>query len=256
MKLSEVMKNPRLKVKRAESHINALMRDSSPLSRDLYEIRNGLHRSHVLLAQPDCFALTFTPKEPIKEHFGAIMGDAVNNLREALDYWMNNAVQCVGPAKKVHFPFAQERKDLETSPNYPAVHKAFPDAAKFIAKEIEPCRDTNLDLWAVTSLCNDNKHNDFLPTVTVMNIDNINLRAGGIVMRNCGAGWDANGPMTVIQSGVPISMQNNFSTSVEIRFPQGAVFENQPVIPTLANMSKVVSQTLNALEKFITPYCK
>ena len=65
-------------------------------------MKSGMGRIgvYVLLADPDCFALTFRPKKSINEHFGAILGDAVNNLREALDYWMNNAVRCVGPSQK------------------------------------------------------------------------------------------------------------------------------------------------------------
>ncbi len=161
MKLLDVMKGARLKVKRANSHIDALIRDAAIMPHDLYEVTNGPHFRNFLLAKPDCFALTYRPKEPIPEHFGAIMGDAVNNLREALDYWVNAAVLCVGPAKRLHFPFVGQGENLITSRHYLAVEKAFPDAAKFIAKDIDPRRDANLSLWAVTGLSNDNKHNDF-----------------------------------------------------------------------------------------------
>ena len=254
MNVTAIMRGPQLKVKRANSHIDAIIRDSSPLSKNLYEITNRPERSIVLLAKPDCFDLTYRPKEPITDHFGPIIGDTVNNLREALDYWINAAVKVVGPPRKQHFPFSKEWKNLKSSPNYLTVQKAFPDAAEFIFKNIKPCRDTNLHLWAATSLCNDNKHNDFLPTVTVVNVKNINARFGSNIMKDYGVGGDANRTINMIRSYQPIAIENNFSTSVEITFAKGAIFENEPVVPTLLQMSQVVSETLNALERFIRPY--
>lgn len=256
MNVAAIMKGPRLKIKRAKSHIDAIIRASSPLSKDLYEITNGPGRSIVLLAKPDGFYLAYRPKEPITDHFGPIIGDIVNNLREALDYWINAAAKVVGPQRKLHFPFSEEWKNLKASPNYPTVQKAFPDAAKFIFKNIKPCRDTNLHLWAAASLCNFNKHNDFLPTVIAVNVENINARIGTNIFKNMAIGGDANRPISMIRSDTPIAIENNFSTSVEITFPQGAIFENQPVVPTLLQMSQVVSETLDALERFIRPYIR
>jgi hypothetical protein len=244
----------RSKVKRANAHIDSLIGESAPLSKDLYEIRNGPWMSTMILRYPDCFELAFRPKQPLTDHFGGIVGDAVNNLREALDYWANAAVATVGPPKRLHFPFAAKWDDLEASGSYVAIKKAFPDFAEFVRKEIEPCRDRNLNVWAATSLCNDNKHDDFLPTVSVVSINNVNASFGGNVIKNCGIRGDANRPIHIIRSGTPIAIDQNFSTSVEIAFPKGAVFEDQPVIPTLLNMSQVVSQTLDALDVFIAPY--
>jgi hypothetical protein len=254
--MSDIFRNAYLKVKRANSHIDALVRDSAPLSKDLYELSNEPARSVAALAQPDCFDLSYRPKEPITEHFGAIIGDAVNNLREAMDYWANTAVAAVGPRRKVHFPFAEKRENLETSPGYPAIQHAFPDLAAFIGKDIQPCRDTNLYLWAATSLCNDNKHNDFVPLVSVMELQGANLMIAGNLFESLSISGDANRPFTPIRSGTPIPIEKNLGISVEITFPKGAVFENQPVVPTLLNMSKVVSQSLDALTQFARPYIK
>ncbi len=161
MNVAAIMKSPRLKVKRANSHIDAIIRDSAPLTKDLYEITSEPARSIAVLTQPDCFHLAYRPKEPVTDHFGTIIGDAVNNLREALDYWANAALRAIGENRKVHFPFSKEWKNLETSRHYLAIQKSFPDAAEFILKTIKPCWDTNRHLWASVSLCNFNKHNDF-----------------------------------------------------------------------------------------------
>ncbi|WP_319771982.1 hypothetical protein [Breoghania sp.] len=256
MKLHDVMRNPRLKVRRANIHIETLASETFPLSRDLYEITNVIRRSNVLLAKPDCVDVVYRPTAPIKEHFGAIIGDVVNNLRESLDYWIRNAFRSIGRNEKAYFPFSEKREDLETSPRYPKIRKAFPEFAEFIAKNIEPCRDTNLDLWAVTSLCNDNKHQDFLPAVMVADIENINIRNGFHVVSDCSIGCDAECTSIILRQRRPSIITGDYSASVDIKFPKGAIYENKPVIPTLRNMSNVVSQTLSELENFIAPYCK
>lgn len=93
-----------------------------------------------------------------------------------------------------------------------------------------------------------------MPTVTVINIENINARIGTNTFTNLASGGDANRPIHIFKADTPIAIDDNFRTSVEINFPEGAVFEDQPVIPTLAQMSLVVSETLDALERFIQPY--
>ena len=252
MNVTSIMKGPRLKVKRANSHIDAIVGDTSPLSKNLYEITNGPGRSVAPLKNFDGFYLTYKPKESISDHLSPIIGDVVNNLREALDYWVNGAVAAIGPKKKLYFPFTNKWENLESTPNYQKIHKAFPAAAEFILNEIKPCRDTNLILWAITSLCNFNKHNDLLPTVSLAMVNNINARIGNSLIQDCSIGGNANSPITMIKSGTPIAIDSDFNTSVDITFPEGAIFENQPIIPTLRNMSIITSQTLDLLERFIS----
>lgn len=254
--MSDISQNARLKIKRARRHIDEIARDSDPLSKDLYEVRVEANRSVAIMAKPDLYKLTYRPIQPIAEHFGAIIGDAINNMREALDYWANAAINTRRPGLKVHFPFAAEWKQLETSPNYPAIHKYFPELAVYIRDHIKPCRNTNLELWASTHLGNFNKHNDFVPTITMASINAINVKSGGAVVTNLNMTANAGYPINLVDSGHPISFDDNFTTSVELVFPKGAVFADQHVVPTLESMLKAVSDTLDALTKFIRPNLK
>ncbi len=251
--IMEVMKNPRLKVKRAEKHIASLITDSAALPNDLYEFTGGPARSKAILQNPDCYRLVYQPKEPINEYFGATVGDAVNNLREALDYWLNNAMawRTRAPSKR-HFPFAEKFDDLKSSRYYPSVERDFPELAAKISSDIKPCRDTHLHLWAVTSLCNGNKHNDFLPVASIANTSRFDASIGGRPsIINMAIEMNANNQIAIIHADEPIEVNNHVSLSAEITFPEGAIFENQPVIPTLTNMSKTVGETLDSLEAFL-----
>ena len=256
LKLKEVMESARLKVKAANRHIDQMVAHQAPLPEHLYTMRVE-HRTVAPLRVPDCDRVIYHPKEPISKYFGAAMGDAVNNLRESLDYWVRAAVKCVGPGKQLHFPFSKERNFLAESNSFKQLEKTFPDLAAFIANKIEPCRDTNLYLWAATSLCNDNKHSDFIPVVTVSKVVGDELKIGGATISNFSAGGNANIPYGIVQ--VPFGRwpkETKFTVSVELLFPKGAIFEYKPVGPTLRTMSEVVGKALDDLEGFISPYCK
>ncbi len=248
-----ISKNARLKIKRANSHIDVIIRDSARLPENLYQITNGPGQSQAILTKPDGFYLSYRPKEPIKEHFAAIVGDVINNLREALDYWANAALIALKHPQKIHFPFSEKWEGLEGSSSYRTIKKALPDLADFILKEIKPCRDTNLNLWAATNLGNQNKHNDFVPTVTLLQLEGANLRIGGNRFGNLSVHGDADRPVIIAKSATPIAMSQNFSVTARVTFPKGSIFEDQSVGPTLANMSEVVLQTIDALDRFIVP---
>lgn len=256
--MNNISNHARLKIKRANSHIDTLIQQSAPLSRDLYEIRIETARSVVLLVEPDLYKLAYRPKEPISQHFGSIIGDVFNNLRESLDYWITAAISLFDKSRRMpNFPFeADEGKDFETNSQYVAIKKAFPDLAAFILTDIQPRKSTNFDLWAISNLCNGNKHNDFLPVVSVTSVDNINARSGTNSIKKCACRGDADHPIFFICSNEPITMENGFNTSVEMMFPHGALFENKPVIPTLLHLSQITTQTIDALDNFIDPYVR
>jgi hypothetical protein len=65
LNVDRIMKGPRLKVERAKSHLDSLIGLSSPLSKELYEIRVSRERTVAILAKPDCVDVTFRPKKPI-----------------------------------------------------------------------------------------------------------------------------------------------------------------------------------------------
>jgi hypothetical protein len=46
-------------------------------------------------------------------------------------------------------------------------------------------------------------------------------------------------------------MEQNFETTVEVKFGPISAFENDPVVPTLTSMAKLVDDTLDAFEGLI-----
>lgn len=255
MKLSEVMQNPRLKVARANQHIAELEAATRVVPRELYELTVGPSFTTYAKSEPDCFEILYRPTAAIPQHFGATVGDVVNNLRAPFDYFVRRAVACKGVTRNLYFPFAEHYAQLRSSKNFGTLDRVFTELAEFIFDEIAPCRDKNLHLWAVSNLCNDDKHDDILPIATMFDWRTVNLRVGRDTLASLGVRHDASKRYVLSRSNMPISINGEHAVSIDLKFPPGALFEGQLVIPTLKELSRTVTAALDALEIFIAPYC-
>lgn len=247
----DVRTGPELKLQRARKHFLELERETQALPPDIYRITNRPTRSHAVLREPDAFLLRYEPLVPIREHFGAITGDLVNNLREALDYFVNAATEYVGPKKKLNFPFSGSMADLRQNKNFKQLANTFPELASFIEIELAPTRQTNLKLWAVTSLCNHNKHNDFLPVTSIVEIVAPEVTIGGNNYSRIRCGGDATKPLNIILSASPINVKGEFTAKANLAFPEGAIFERLSVISTMMELISTTEQVIKRLVCFL-----
>lgn len=250
--MNKIDRKPLMKVERAKKHIAELEADTTNLPPHLYTVENLPHRSLAVLVYPDCYLFRYTPKESIKDHFGAIIGDTVNNLREALDYLCNNAVEIIGERKRLNFPFAADRGGLLRSQNFLRLTRVFPELSAFIADEMRPTREENIDLWAITSLCNDNKHNDFIPMTSMVNVGAEKIVFGdSSSLENIGIGGDASKTINFIRSSSPIEVHGALIVECELTFPNGAIFEGEMVIAKLKQLVGVTESAIATISKFM-----
>ena len=220
---------------------------TDPLDRSLYEITLNKVRRYVIELQPTQYQLAYRPKQPIPETLALIIGDAVHNLRTALDHLATGILRTFPVARAPvdpNFPMATERKDVKTNHVLAAIEKALPGSKKLFLEKIRPDGGGNERLWRFNSLDNLDKHNLIIPAVTVVTVDNINARIGTNVIQNCAMGGDAAGELKMIRSDTPIAIQDNFQTAVEVKFGKGTAFENDPVVPTLTQIAGLVSKTI------------
>ena len=251
--LEDIMRGPRLKVQRANRHIDELIRRTAPIDPQLYELRVRKVPRSVIHLDATEFELAYRPKKPIPETLGLIIGDAVHNLRAALDHFANVVIRTWLPAngKRAFFPMSSKWENFVSHSDFPAIEEALPDTKDLLLKEVRPKDGPNEALWSFNTLDNDDKHNLILPTVAFADISNINITTGGGVLRNCGAGSDAARPMVILRSSWPITMHNDLNPAVDVKFGKGSPFENEPVIPTLTQISKLVDETLSILERHV-----
>lgn len=163
---------------------------TSPLDRSLYEIvMEEKCGPFIYLNPPTHYELTYRPKEPIPETLATIIGHVFGDLRSALDYIAQRIVRSGIPTfvskKAIYFP-AAPRKDLPAHSSLAEIEQALPGFKKLLLEEIRPENGPNEHLWSFTKLNNDDKHNDFVPIVTVVGINNVNANIGGVMINNCG----------------------------------------------------------------------
>ena len=252
MSVKNIISGPISKIKRANRHIDELRQRTTPLDRSLYEITNGKEYETVLHMYPTKFDVTYRPKENIPETLAAIIGDSVGNVRAALDHLASGIVREWGTPSQgpLYFPLAP-RKDLVSHTGLAAIEQALPGSEKLLLDQIRPSNGPNEHFWDFYTLNKDDKHNFFIPTVVAVTVDNINARIGTNTWTNCAVGFDAARPAKLFRSDLPISISDNFETTVDVKFGKGTPFENEPVIPTLLQISQVVMETINAFERLM-----
>jgi hypothetical protein len=248
--------NPsRIKIKGANSNIDRLRKLTSPLDRSLYSIDCVEKRGPVIyLNPPKFYELTYRPKEPIPETLANIIGHAFGDLRSALDYLAKRIgiarIPDFNSKKPFYFP-AAPREELPAHSSLAPIERAIPGFKKLLLEEIRPINGPDERLWSFADLNNDSKHSDFIPTVTVAEISGMGLSFRGVSIERLEVQTDAARPQILYNSDTPIAIKRDFEATVEVKFGKGTLFENDSVVPTLFQISEIVSKTINAVERLV-----
>lgn len=247
-----LFENALSKIQRANRHIDELGQRSAPLDPGLYNIVYDTAGASVVDGKPTFYRLSYRPAVNIPETFAAVIQDAFNNIREAFDFTAAAIVDSWGerPARKLYFPITK-RKDLVAHAGFTAIEKALPGFTELFLKEARPENGPKEHLWDFYTLQNDGKHNDFVPVLSIVEMRNFAMMVGTNRLRNIGYGYDANREFVLAQADVPITVKNDFHVAVDIRFGKGNVFENRPVLSTLAEISQLASDTIGWLDTFV-----
>jgi hypothetical protein len=235
---------PKLKIKRAKQHItefddaiNAFVKT------DFYRlaIDKETDGSHILRFQ-------MTAEVPCE--IPLIIGDAVHNLHSALDLAACEMVTMTGkrPSNQLYFPFGETRRDLETTLNK-EIKAAGTDIVNLILDVIKPYKGGNDPLYALHRLDIDDKHRILIPTISIASLVNVNVRAGPITMNDCTLSVGPGGILNLLQMPGPFEMQGSGKPIFSVLFDKGQIFEGQPIVPTLHQLSEIVSGVIEAIEK-------
>jgi hypothetical protein len=247
----DILLGPRLKAERANRHINELANLTQPLSSQFYrlEVQSRLIPPYVDKYR---YELSFVSKEPIPERLATIIGDAIHNLRAGLDHLTSGIVRTVDAKARPYFPVTSNRKDLESSGALKLMEAALPGSQTLILDKIRPTDDPRENLWRFGSLDIDDKHNLLVPTVVVSMISGINAKSGGTVIQNHTSRFNVTKPpKAIIASALPLTVEGEPHTTVEVKFGEGTPFKDNPVVPTLLDISKMVNETIEAFASLI-----
>jgi hypothetical protein len=191
-----------------------------------------------------------------------IIGDAIHNIRSALDIAYFSLVKQVGdPTDWTQFKFFSDRNHLVTSLRGGVLKRA-PDIVDRLADEIRPYRAKDNSILALHDLDIADKHMLVLPTLPVTKVRlrkvvinggivsgmrfedlTVTVREGGIADL-VGFGFDGSADMK-------IDIQGDRQATFTVLFGKGQPLENDPVIPTLTQLSQLVSTIIDKFAKWV-----
>jgi len=181
-------------------------------------------------------------------HIVLAFGDAVHNLRCALDYVSTHFVG--KDENRISFPVGKKRDDLVASNSFRSIQKAFPDFAMYVADVIQPYEGGNFKVWEIGTLDNFDKHKLLVPVVTVTGM------TGALLEDNCRNTYTMDlrvgpgGVLDALSTDTTLKINSYGKPAGLIRFPKGLPFQNEPVIPTMLQLVQSTHQAVESLEAF------
>jgi hypothetical protein len=235
----------RLKVARAERHLRELMQTILAfLETDFAVIR----------AEEDGDSGTYSLKidgtTPYPPAIPAIIGDAVHNLRSALDHIV---VQFVDPESDwIGLPVAKSRSEVESSKGFRTIREMNSDFAAVILDEIQPYAGGKFKVWEIAKLDNIDKHKLLIPTVNISSLGKIDIedeRGNRFIDHH-----------VLVEAGQTIHLAKGFGKMVKIHnkgdagvnvlFGEDTPFPGESVFGAIGNIPELTLQAIEAFEGF------
>ena len=243
-----MFEGPKVKIKRAYRHIDeleSLLADF--LARDFFTITvekdKTSDRYHVKAVQTRDFP----------EEIPAIIGDAIHNLRAALDLLLFEMIENTGQKPgKAYFPFAKTKDDVAGLIKGGQVSTLGQDIIDVILNGIKPFdRPEGITLYALNRLDIGDKHHLLIPTARPITLSGVSARFGPINMTDCSFGIGDKGEMTIIQGMPPgpIEVRSYGKATFKILFSKGQPLADEEVIPTLRQLAELVTGAVRLLEE-------
>ena len=206
---------PRQKLRRSASHISGL----EDATREYFE--TDWYSCDFARSPEGQYSLKVVVRGSPRD-FGLIVGDAVHNLRAALDLL---AVEVVarngGNTKNVYFPFADAAENLDEMIKRRNFHRAsIEDQAAL--RQLRPFTGGNSLLRSLNDLDIQDKHHSLIPHATFMTSPKISVKT------------DSNGhPSGFAEGQLKLEVDPTEKPVVKFTFPQDSVLANDEVVPAL-----------------------
>ncbi|MGB9236512.1 MAG: hypothetical protein WCC04_19055 [Terriglobales bacterium] len=241
-------RGPRLKIERAEKHINDLNGEI-----DRFATHGSYSLSIYNNPKTGDDGVQVEVSKFVPDTFGLLIGDALHNLRGSLDNAMNEVVYRRLRSYDLHtkFPIRITREKLVAAIDGAAIHRTSKAVRDFIVEVVKPYKGGNDALWALHDLNDLDKHRLLLPVMNVNVIHNIcveDKRGEKIVF----SPWILSGNSTarydLIARGGNTKITDNGQPSLLVLFDNGFPFAGMPVIETLHKLTEVVRSTVEGIE--------
>jgi hypothetical protein len=181
-----------------------------------------------------------------------VIGDAIHNLRTALDHAAFEIVQQSKGSRKAldstYFPFEGDRESLKSSRKFGTIASVSQKAANIILDTIKPYKGGNNILWALNRIDVLDKHRLLIPHADALSviIDAVKDGKGIFWRERLETQGRIRGRTTWLSSDLDIKGYRE--PEIELFFGEGSFLDGKPVVETLIMISVEVSRALAQLE--------
>lgn len=161
---------------------------------------------------------------------GIILGDAVHNLRSALDLMATELTVIAGQdPNKAYFPFAKDLESLRKNQKFKAFAKSGADCAQLL-ETIAPYRGGNWALRALHDLDVQDKHRSLIPSLKDIDF--------------------------VLEGEIDLDDPANHSLTAKAevilyKFPEASPLAGKPIVPSLELLAGEVERVLEAFAALV-----
>jgi len=247
-----MFEGPKLKIKRADHHIAQLQELLSAFCKtDFYSLRVEFD------PKDGMNVLEFHQAKDIPCDVPLIIGDAAHNLRAALDLLVCDIVRAGGaePTQYTKFALRRTKDELIAALDGGILKAARAGIIELIVDTIQPyVGGKNASLFGLHDLDIQDKHLLITPVFSVTRLTGVDLvDENQNVFTNTTLVVGGNGKLRSIATSSPLKITKNGQPSFNVLFDKGNPFERQPVIPTLHQLSQLVSGVVQTIEQAYLP---
>lgn len=241
-----------MKVARADRHIESLQ------NAILRYLRRHPFKLVIQAGPNNTREMVFKVREEVPMETSAIIGDAIHNMRTALDILACDLVRLNGANDKgVYFPFSETDVDFDDMIKRRNMHRAAP-AVVDLLRTMKPYHGGNAALRGIHDLDIADKHKALIPVGGLFRLPNIRIAdetgTRGLI-ENVAVGFVRDGYVAVkvdAMRGAEIGREipGEYHLVFDMDVPFGAA---RPVVPTLQNLAQLTSGVIKSFETLCFP---
>jgi hypothetical protein len=191
-------------------------------------------------------------REPVPDHLPAVIGDAIHNLRSALDLLACDIVRHNGGnVTGVYLPFASGASELERTIKEKNLRRASPEAVALL-RSMKPYRGSNADLRALHDLDIHDKHKGPIAVVSAVTTpiwtapfvgpDQV-PRIPSWISAVADGHW-----LITLPSRLSPPLGTEIPSVFKLIFAKGTALEGEQVIPTLIRLAENTASVVKAFQ--------
>lgn len=189
-----------------------------------------------------------------KQQIALITGDAIHNLRTALDYAWIGVLEKLLPSvvdEYSKFPIRRTRQEVENTLKGRKIDTACPALYKRVVSEIKPYIGGDDSLYGLHDLDISDKHLDLIPAITPSVLVGITFKNEETGERITGNTWVTThpGPYYVDMPEGTWNIENKGQHSFSVVFGQVEILHDLEILDTLQFLSKLILQVVKLLEQ-------